>query len=59
MTLAQATLALGTCSPLLRLAVYRPSMEDGMYICVCLYVCVCVCVCVCASSVHENTHYTV
>ena len=32
MTLAQATLALGTCSPLLRLAVYRPSLEDGTYI---------------------------
>ena len=30
MTLAQATLALGTTSPLLRLSVYRPAMEDGM-----------------------------
>lgn len=29
MTLAQATLALGTSSPLLRLAVYRPAVEDG------------------------------
>jgi multiple PDZ domain protein len=29
MTLAQATLALGTSSPLLRLGIYRPSMEDS------------------------------
>jgi hypothetical protein len=28
MTLAQATLALGTSSPLIKLGVYRPSVED-------------------------------
>ena len=31
MSLAQATLALGTSSPLLRLGVYRPSMEDSTF----------------------------
>ena len=30
MSLAQATLALSTSSPLLTLTVYRPAMEDGM-----------------------------
>ena len=29
MSLAQATLALGTSSPLIRLGVYRPSSEDS------------------------------
>ena len=33
MTLAQATLALGTSSPLLRLGVYRPSLEDSRLSC--------------------------
>ena len=32
MTLAQATLALGTSSPLIRLGVYRPSVEDSTFV---------------------------
>ena len=32
MTLAQATLALGTSSPLIKLGVYRPSAEDSTFV---------------------------
>ena len=32
MTLAQATLALGTSSPLIKLGVYRPSVEDSTFV---------------------------